>query len=81
MASDGFCEATEEVVGRKVLAMLGDHNAVANYSVLVPTRTGAAIALRCRRCREDRPYFALEGKPRCTFPKRSRMPRMASAAL
>jgi uncharacterized protein YbcI len=25
----------EEVVGRKVLAMLGDHNAAANYSVMV----------------------------------------------
>jgi uncharacterized protein YbcI len=35
MASDEFCAATEEVVGRKVLAMLGDHNAVANSSVLV----------------------------------------------
>jgi uncharacterized protein YbcI len=35
MASDEFCETTEEVLGRKVLAMLGDHNAVANSSVLV----------------------------------------------
>jgi uncharacterized protein YbcI len=34
-ATDDFCAATEEVVGRKVLAMLGDHNAVANYSVMV----------------------------------------------
>ena len=32
---DEFCAATEEVLGRKVLAMLGDHNAAANYSVLV----------------------------------------------
>jgi uncharacterized protein YbcI len=35
MAADEFCAATEEVVGRKVLGMLGDHNAVANTSVLV----------------------------------------------
>jgi uncharacterized protein YbcI len=35
MAAQEFCEATEEIVGRKVLAMLGDHNAVANTSVLV----------------------------------------------
>jgi uncharacterized protein YbcI len=35
MASHDFCAATEEVVGRKVLSMLGDHNAVANSSVLV----------------------------------------------
>ena len=35
MAADEFCAATEEVVGRKVLAMLGDHNALANVSVLV----------------------------------------------
>jgi uncharacterized protein YbcI len=35
MATDDFCAATEEVVGRKVLAMLGDHNARANSSVLV----------------------------------------------
>ena len=35
MAADEFCLATEEVVGRKVVAMLGDHNAVANRSVLV----------------------------------------------
>ena len=35
MASDEFCATTEAVVGRKVVAMLGDHNAVANSSVLV----------------------------------------------
>jgi hypothetical protein len=35
MASDDFCAATEEVLGRKVLAMLGDHNAVANSSMMV----------------------------------------------
>jgi uncharacterized protein YbcI len=35
MAADEFCAVTEEVVGRKVLAMLGDHNALANTSVLV----------------------------------------------
>jgi uncharacterized protein YbcI len=35
MASDDFCAATEEVLGRKVLAMLGDHNTVANSSVMV----------------------------------------------
>jgi uncharacterized protein YbcI len=35
MAADEFCAATEEVVGRKVLAMLGDHNARVNSSVLV----------------------------------------------
>jgi uncharacterized protein YbcI len=35
MATDDFCAATEEVVGRKVLAMLGDHNAAANYSVML----------------------------------------------
>ena len=34
MAADEFCAATEEVLGRKVLAMLGDHNARANSSVL-----------------------------------------------
>jgi hypothetical protein len=28
-------QVTEEVVGRKVVAMLGDHNAVANTSALV----------------------------------------------
>jgi uncharacterized protein YbcI len=35
MAADEFCAVTEAVVGRKVVAMLGDHNAVANTSVLV----------------------------------------------
>lgn len=35
MAADEFCAATEDIVGRKVIAMLGDHNAVANTSVLV----------------------------------------------
>ena len=35
MASDEFCAVTEQIVGRKVVAMLGDHNAVANASVLV----------------------------------------------
>ena len=35
MAADECCAATEEVVGRKVVAMLGDHNALANVSVLV----------------------------------------------
>jgi uncharacterized protein YbcI len=35
MAADEFCATTEEVLGRKVLAMLGDHNARANSSVLV----------------------------------------------
>ena len=34
MAADEFCAATEEVLGRKVVAMLGDHNARANSSVL-----------------------------------------------
>ena len=35
MATDEFCAVTEQIVGRKVVAMLGDHNAVANASVLV----------------------------------------------
>jgi hypothetical protein len=35
MATDEFCAATEEVVGRKVLTMLGDHNAAANTTALV----------------------------------------------
>ena len=35
LAADEFIATTEEVVGRPVLAMLGDHNAVANVSVLV----------------------------------------------
>jgi uncharacterized protein YbcI len=35
LAADEFSATTEEVVGRKVLSMLGDHNAIANVSVLV----------------------------------------------
>jgi uncharacterized protein YbcI len=35
MAADEFCAATEEIVGRKVVALLGDHNAVANTTVLL----------------------------------------------
>jgi uncharacterized protein YbcI len=35
MAASEFCAVTEEIVGRKVTAMLGDHNAVANTTVLV----------------------------------------------
>jgi uncharacterized protein YbcI len=35
MAASEFCEVTEEIVGRKVVAMLGDHNAVVNTTVLV----------------------------------------------
>ena len=35
MAADEFCAITEEVTGKKVKAMLGDHNAVANTTVLV----------------------------------------------
>ena len=35
LAANEFSETTEEIVGRKVLAMLGDHNADANVSVLV----------------------------------------------
>ena len=35
MAADEFCATTEAVVGRKVVGMLGDHNAVGNSSVLV----------------------------------------------
>jgi hypothetical protein len=35
MAASEFCAATEEILGRKVVAMLGDHNAVANTTVLV----------------------------------------------
>jgi uncharacterized protein YbcI len=35
MAAPEFCAVTEEIVGRKVTAMLGDHNAVANTTVLV----------------------------------------------
>jgi uncharacterized protein YbcI len=35
MAADEFCQAAEEILGRKVVAMLGDHHAVANTTVLV----------------------------------------------
>jgi uncharacterized protein YbcI len=35
MAADEFCATTEEVVGRKVVAMLGDHHVVQNVTVLV----------------------------------------------
>jgi uncharacterized protein YbcI len=35
LAADEFCATTEEIVGRKVLTMLGDHSAVANVTVLV----------------------------------------------
>jgi uncharacterized protein YbcI len=35
LGAQEFCAATEEIVGRKVLAMLGDHNAVANTTALV----------------------------------------------
>lgn len=35
MASDEFCAVTAEIVGRKVVAMLGDHNAAANTTALV----------------------------------------------
>jgi uncharacterized protein YbcI len=35
MAAPEFCAVTEEIVGRKVVAMLGDHNAVANTTALV----------------------------------------------
>ena len=35
MAAPEFCAVTEEIVGRKVTAMLGDHNAVAKVTVLV----------------------------------------------
>ena len=35
MAAPDFCALTEEIVGRKVTAMLGDHNAEANTTVLV----------------------------------------------
>jgi len=31
MGAQEFCAATEEIVGRKVVAMLGDHNAVAKH--------------------------------------------------
>ena len=35
MAAPDFCALTEEILGRKVLAMLGDHSATANTTVLV----------------------------------------------
>jgi uncharacterized protein YbcI len=35
MAAAEFCAVTEEIVGRKVRSMLGDHNAVANTTVLL----------------------------------------------
>jgi uncharacterized protein YbcI len=35
MAAAEFCAVTEEIVGRKVLTMLGDHSATANTTVLV----------------------------------------------
>lgn len=35
MAAPDFCAVTEEILGRKVTAMLGDHNASANATVLV----------------------------------------------
>ena len=35
LAADDFCAVTEEIVGRKVVALLGDHNAVANTTALV----------------------------------------------
>jgi uncharacterized protein YbcI len=35
MAAPEFCAVTEELVGRKVTAMLGDHNALANTTVLL----------------------------------------------
>ena len=35
LAASEFCATTEEIMGRKVLTMLGDHNAVANVTVLV----------------------------------------------
>jgi uncharacterized protein YbcI len=35
MAADEFCAVAEEIVGRKVTAMLGDHNAGANTTVLL----------------------------------------------
>jgi uncharacterized protein YbcI len=34
-AAAEFCAVTEEITGRKVSAMLGDHNAVANTTALV----------------------------------------------
>jgi uncharacterized protein YbcI len=35
LAADEFCAVTAEIVGRKVVTMLGDHSAVANTTVLV----------------------------------------------
>jgi uncharacterized protein YbcI len=35
MAAPEFCAVTEEVLGREVTAMLGDHNVEANVTVLV----------------------------------------------
>lgn len=35
MAASEFCAVTEEITGRKVTAMLGDHNAEANTTVIV----------------------------------------------
>jgi uncharacterized protein YbcI len=35
MAAPEFCAVAEEIVGRKVVAMLGDHHATANTTVLV----------------------------------------------
>jgi uncharacterized protein YbcI len=35
MAAPDFCAATEEILGRKVRAMLGDHSAEANTTVLL----------------------------------------------
>jgi uncharacterized protein YbcI len=35
MAAPEFCEVTEEIVGKKVVAMLGDHSAQVNTTVLL----------------------------------------------
>jgi uncharacterized protein YbcI len=35
LAADEFCSVVEEIVGRKVRVMLGDHSAVANTTALV----------------------------------------------
>jgi uncharacterized protein YbcI len=35
MAAGEFCAVAEEIVGKKVTAMLGDHNAEANTTVLL----------------------------------------------
>ena len=35
MAAPEFCAVAEEITGRKVKAMLGDHSALANVTVLV----------------------------------------------